>query len=173
MCVHCGDSEGCLNWLIDWLVFNTNFSSRDSYKFKLKCNAYLKWYWQKSQISCWNPTHGEVYSIQHYVIKFVSDLWRGVLDTTLCDKVCPWLAAGLWFSLVTPVSFINTTDHHDITEILLKMALNTITPSPHTHTHTHKVIPQQFWDPVFVHLSLQNYFQMKTFSSLFPKIIEI
>ena len=23
-----------------------------------------------------NPIHGEVYLIQHYVIKFVSDLWR-------------------------------------------------------------------------------------------------
>jgi hypothetical protein len=23
-----------------------------------------------------NPVHGEVYSIQHYVIKFVSDLWQ-------------------------------------------------------------------------------------------------
>jgi hypothetical protein len=23
-----------------------------------------------------NPTHGEVYSIQHYVIKFDSDLWK-------------------------------------------------------------------------------------------------
>ena len=23
-----------------------------------------------------NPAHGEVYSIQHYVIKFVSDLWQ-------------------------------------------------------------------------------------------------
>ena len=23
-----------------------------------------------------NPTHDEVYSIQHYVIKFVSDLWK-------------------------------------------------------------------------------------------------
>ena len=23
-----------------------------------------------------NPTHGEVFSIQHYVIKFVSDLWK-------------------------------------------------------------------------------------------------
>ena len=49
-----------------------------------------------------------------------------VLDTTLCDKVCQWLAAGLWFSLGTPVSSINKTDCHDITEILLKVALNTI-----------------------------------------------
>jgi hypothetical protein len=24
-----------------------------------------------------NPVHGEVYSIQHYVIKFISDLRRG------------------------------------------------------------------------------------------------
>jgi hypothetical protein len=23
-----------------------------------------------------NPAHGDVYSIQHYVVKFVSDLWR-------------------------------------------------------------------------------------------------
>ena len=48
---------------------------------------------------------------------------RGVLDTTLCDKVCLWLAACWWFS---PVSSINKTDIHDITKILLKVALNTI-----------------------------------------------
>jgi len=23
-----------------------------------------------------NPVHGEVYSIQHYVIKFVNDMWQ-------------------------------------------------------------------------------------------------
>ena len=40
--------------------------------------------------------------VQHYVIKFVSDLW---------------------FSLV---SSTNKTDRHDITEILLKVALNAI-----------------------------------------------
>jgi len=34
--------------------------------------------------------------------------------------------AGRWFSPGTPVSFTNKTDHHDITEILLKVALNTI-----------------------------------------------
>jgi len=50
-----------------------------------------------------NPVHGEVYSIQHYVIKFVSD-----------------------FSPGTPFSSTNETDCYDITEILLKVALNTI-----------------------------------------------
>ena len=48
-------------------------------------------------------------------------LRRGVLDTTLCDKVCQWLPADRWFS---PIS---KTDSHDITEILLKVALSTIT----------------------------------------------
>ena len=36
--------------------------------------------------------------------------------------------AGWWFSLGTPVSSTNKTDHHDITEILLKVTLNTINP---------------------------------------------
>ena len=53
-------------------------------------------------------------------------LRRGVLDTTLCDKVRQLHAAGRWFSLATSVSSTNKTDHHDITEILLKVALNTI-----------------------------------------------
>ena len=47
-------------------------------------------------------------------------------NTTLCDKVCQRLATGRWFSLCTPVSSTNKTDHQDITEILLKVALNTI-----------------------------------------------
>jgi hypothetical protein len=53
-----------------------------------------------------NPTHGEVYSIQHYVIKFVSDLRQ---------------VGG------SPVFSTNKTDCHDITKLLLKVVLNTIT----------------------------------------------
>ena len=52
-----------------------------------------------------NPVHGEVYSTQHYVIKFVSDLRQ----------------VGV-FSPGTPVSSTNKTDCHNITEILLKVA---------------------------------------------------
>jgi hypothetical protein len=50
-------------------------------------------------------------------------------DTTLCDKVCQWLAIGQWFSSGTPVSSTNKTDRHDIFGILLKVALNTIKPN--------------------------------------------
>ena len=56
-----------------------------------------------------NPVHCEVYSIKHYVIKFVSDLRHvgGTLGTST-----------------------NITDRHDIAEILLNVALNTIA-TPH------------------------------------------
>jgi hypothetical protein len=49
--------------------------------------------------------------------------------TTLCDQVCQWLSlvTGRWFSLGTLISSTNKTDHHDITELLLKVVLNTIT----------------------------------------------
>jgi hypothetical protein len=57
-----------------------------------------------------NPAHGEVYSIQHDVIKFVSDFWQ----------VCG-------FSPDTSVSSTNKAARNDITEILLKVALNTTT----------------------------------------------
>jgi len=43
--------------------------------------------------------------------------------TTLCDKVCQWLAAVWWYS---PVSSTNKTDRHDINDILLKVGLNII-----------------------------------------------
>jgi hypothetical protein len=47
-------------------------------------------------------------------------LRRGVLYTTLCDKICQWFSPG------TPVSSTNKVDRHDITEMLFKVALNTI-----------------------------------------------
>jgi hypothetical protein len=45
-----------------------------------------------------------------------------VLDTTLYDRVCEWLAT---------VSSTNKTDRHDITEILLNVSLNTIALTPY------------------------------------------
>ena len=56
---------------------------------------------------------------------------RGVLDTELCGKVNafvnnPGLVGG---SPGTPVSSTNKTNRHEITEIVLKMALNIITPN--------------------------------------------
>jgi len=62
-------------------------------------------------------------------------LRRGVLDRKLCYRVCQWVVAGRWFSPGTPVSYTNTTDHHEITEILLIVALTTINPQTHHWYH--------------------------------------
>ena len=64
--------------------------------------------------------------------------WRDVLYTTSCDKVCQWLVTGRWFS---PVSSTNKTDHHDIIEILLKVALITINQP----TNQYSSLKQFFW----------------------------
>jgi len=68
------------------------------------------------------------WNIEHLCDSFVMVVWKylspltlwvritiiqGVLDTTLCDKVCQWLATGRGF---TPVSSTNKTYSHDITE---------------------------------------------------------
>jgi hypothetical protein len=42
------------------------------------------------------------------------------------DKVYQLLVTGRWFTPGPPVSSTNKTDRHDITKILLKVALNTI-----------------------------------------------
>ena len=52
---------------------------------------------------------------------------------------------GLWFSLGIPVSVTNKSDSHDITEILLKVALNTIKQKHKLYTmaqrrHTHNTL---------------------------------
>ena len=64
----------------------------------------------------------------------------GVLDTTLCDKVCQWFAAGRWFSPGNPVSSTNNTERDDITKMLLKVDLNTttltFTPQILSYLHT-------------------------------------
>ena len=57
-----------------------------------------------------------------------------ILYTTLCDKVCLWLVTHLWFYPNTLVSSTNKTDHHDMKEILMKVALNTITLTQSIHT---------------------------------------
>ena len=64
-------------------------------------SAYHHWSCEFESRSGWG--------VQHYVIKFDSDLRQ--VDG---------------FSPGTPVSYTNKTDRHDITEILLKVALNTI-----------------------------------------------
>ena len=71
--------------------------------------------------------HGRDPMVVGFITTYPNQFRQGVLNTTLCDRVCQWLATSRWFSADTLVSSINKIDCHDIIEILLKMALNTIT----------------------------------------------
>ena len=66
-----------------------------------------------TKVASSNPAHGEMYSIQRYVIKLVSYLRQ----------------VGVFFH-GTPVSSTNKTDCHDINEIVLQVALNIIILTP-------------------------------------------
>ena len=72
------------------------------YIYLKKKGPYGSWiYNYMSKVESLNPVHGQVYPIQH----------------------CLSVSGFLRFS---PVASTNKTEHHDITEILLKVALSTI-----------------------------------------------
>jgi hypothetical protein len=91
----------------------------------------------------------------------------GVLDTTFCDRVCQWLATGRWVSPGTLVSSTNKTDRHDITEISLKVASNTITITllPITQSERPLSFHSDINPPIFAFL-IQNFenFLFKNFA---------
>ena len=120
-------------------LFSTWYTDRwKTVHFMLDNNHSL--YWYSTLLVDWQKPVGFRGRRDRMAVGFmqsvpITTLWvrtplRGaVLDTTLlvCDKVCQWLVAGWWFS---PVSSTNKTDCYNITEILLKVALNTITLTP-------------------------------------------
>ena len=80
---------------------------------------------QKCCITHYLALHGKNVILQlHYNYTLpLPQAWSPLMSwvQTQCDKVCQWLATCLWFSPGTQVSSTNKTDHHDITEILLKV----------------------------------------------------
>ena len=97
--------SSCLNFYIVIFFSETNLIQGPSW-------SYGGWIYLFNQ--CLSP------------LKFEPRSWRGLLGTTLCDKVCQLLATGRWFSSGTPVISTTKTDRHNISEILLKVAVNTI-----------------------------------------------
>jgi hypothetical protein len=72
-------------------------------------------------------THTSLSPIQPgFTPGFVNYKKRCIRLAATSDKVYQLLAHGLWFSPGTPASSTTKTGHHDIAEILLKVALNTI-----------------------------------------------
>ena len=97
-------------------------------------NGGLSWLWS---YGCWIYNYLCNQCLSSITLWVRTPLRRCVLATTLCDKFCQWFATGRWFSPGTPVSSTNKTDRHDITEILLKVALNTINHKPEENLVQH------------------------------------
>jgi hypothetical protein len=75
-------------------------------------------------------THASLSPIRRGVAPgFVNYKKEGTRLSTANDKVDQLLAHGRWFSPGTPASSTTKTGHHDIAEILLKVASNTINQS--------------------------------------------
>ena len=114
-------------------VLSCSFLSTSYFLFKRKvyCEqlSILQGSWWWCLYGSWIIATCAISAYHHYSCEFESRSWRGALDTTLCDKFCQWLTTDRWFSPGTPVFFTNKTDHHDISEILLKVVLNTIKPT--------------------------------------------
>jgi hypothetical protein len=100
----------------EFLVYHPIFKH-----FLAKCSSWVSI--NSDRMAVGFTTTCAISAYHHLSCEFEPRSWQGVLDATLCDKVCQWLATG---QSSTQVSSTNKTDRSDITEILLKIALNTI-----------------------------------------------
>jgi hypothetical protein len=119
-----------------WLRFNTFISKKISGLYNAtKTLAFASYFCKmRVKIMYWYPDGELIFSEEtsHLCLSpLMLRVWIliRVRCTTLWDEVCQWLVTGWWFSPGPPVSSTNKTDRHDITVILLKVALNTIKPN--------------------------------------------
>ena len=105
--------------------------------------SYGNWIYNYLCNQCLSPLKlwvRSLYSIQQYVVKIVKDLWQ---------------VGGLPPGPL--VSSTNKTDHQDITEILLKVALNTIKPNETNHVRFLETLHESPYQTLKESFSIYNY----------------
>ena len=119
-----------------------------------------------------STTSGETYS-DDFVPFFYTIVLYIRFRLNKSDKVCQWFVTGRWFSLGTPDFFTNKTDRHDITDILLKMALNTITqtkPNVYKNIYDFVVLLLYWFIPLrnsYFRLDIELFYDQSSHISLF------
>ena len=96
-----------------------HFQLSNFFLFAFKTHVYIYSWW-----GCHGRDHNVVGAYHHVCCEFESLSGRGIQNYLI--KFCQWLVIGQWFFPGPPISSTNETDCHDITKILLKVALNTI-----------------------------------------------
>ena len=115
----------CIYWLSFILLFATKHYFYCSIVY-IHCDFFVIRKCNMTQLS-WGPSWS--WSYGSWIYNYLRNQCLSPLklwihgDTTLYDKVCQWLVTGRWFSLA---SSTNKTELHDITEIMLKVALSNI-----------------------------------------------
>ena len=113
-------------WIYEFCIITVSVDCSSSLLNIIQNIALYMSLWTLVKVDTDNKVHlnstlcGEVYLIPMEILWFFFGVvCQSVLNLTLFNKLCQWLAA-VWFSSGTPVS-TNKTGHHDI---LLKMVLN-------------------------------------------------
>ena len=91
--------------------------------------------------------------------------------TVASDKVSQVLAHGRWFSPGTPASSTAKTGRHDIAEILLKVALNTINQIKSNHRiliPLARSIFNNIWEITDNRVSMMNIKNKSRYTGVFP-----
>ena len=130
----CKKITGRLTSAISKVIFINNYIIDHDIRHWIASCHYFKWsklswlYYKLTNQRDFNKIHQKR---QAYAFWNTPDIYRMYscwpLMRPLKDIVCQWLTACCWFSPGTLVSSTYKADHHDKTEILLKVALNTMT----------------------------------------------
>jgi hypothetical protein len=124
----CIYKKSCLHWHTNKILSTCTCQWNAEYQYVHRGH---RWFWSYSSW-IYNYLCNQYLSPLTLWVRIL--LRWGVLDATLKDKVCQWLMTGQW------VSSTNKTDHHYITEILLKVALSIIDLKPNlTNMYTYKI----------------------------------
>jgi hypothetical protein len=98
------------------------------------------------------------------VVEFTTTCWIplrwGVLDSTLCDKVCQWLAIGRWFSPYTTVSSLDDTRSYNLIFFLNKKD---------NHFQLNHLIQKWVKESYGVSRHFQHYFNLASVQNLLKK----
>ena len=120
----CNILRYCSNRCIVWFFIPENCPAQVNRKFPVQLYVKIQILFEPPFWICKWANHLSFLAMCPWTVLYCS--LQQMDKTTSTSSVCQWPSTDRWFSPDTPISSTNKTDRHDITEILLQLALNTI-----------------------------------------------